>query len=185
MKKIITLLLSLSMFASLTNAQSLDLTSSAGFSIDTSGLDTFGSTVDAVGVSFSGSDFGNTISGGWASAIDLSAWASQTAVVVSGSMTSAPTSNFSIQLYDTSFTTFDLSGGSWTNIQSAGSDELSLDSGAGFDWTNVQYIDINTGGLGDTVAGTLSSITVVPEPSTYALLAGFAAFLFVAIRRRK
>ena len=29
------------------------------------------------------------------------------------------------------------------------------------------------------------SITVVPEPSTYALLAGFAAFLFVAIKRRK
>jgi hypothetical protein len=26
---------------------------------------------------------------------------------------------------------------------------------------------------------------VVPEPSTYALLAGFAAFLFVAIKRRK
>jgi hypothetical protein len=29
------------------------------------------------------------------------------------------------------------------------------------------------------------SIQVVPEPSTYALIAGFAAFLFVAIRRRK
>jgi len=29
------------------------------------------------------------------------------------------------------------------------------------------------------------SISVVPEPSTYALIAGFAAFLFVAIRRRK
>tara|TARA_B100001093_G_scaffold387777_1_gene373813 strand:- start:1846 stop:2769 length:924 start_codon:yes stop_codon:yes gene_type:complete len=28
-------------------------------------------------------------------------------------------------------------------------------------------------------------LTVVPEPSTYALLAGFAAFLFVAIKRRK
>lgn len=27
--------------------------------------------------------------------------------------------------------------------------------------------------------------TVVPEPSTYALLAGFAAFLFVAVKRRK
>ena len=27
-------------------------------------------------------------------------------------------------------------------------------------------------------------LSVVPEPSTYALLAGFAAFLFVAIRRR-
>ena len=184
MKKIITLLLSLSMFASLTNAQSLDLTSTAGFSIDPS-LDTLNSVVDSVGVTFSGSDFGGTISGGWASAIDLSDWASETSAFVLGSMTSAPTSNFSIQLFDTSFETFDLSGGSWTNILSANSDELSLDSGtAGFDWTNVQYIDINTGGLGDTVAGTLSSI-VVPEPSTYALLAGFAAFLFVAIRRRK
>ena len=28
-------------------------------------------------------------------------------------------------------------------------------------------------------------VSAVPEPSTYALLAGFAAFLFVAIRRRK
>ncbi|MFL2843000.1 MAG: PEP-CTERM sorting domain-containing protein, partial [Coraliomargaritaceae bacterium] len=27
-------------------------------------------------------------------------------------------------------------------------------------------------------------LSVVPEPSTYALLAGFAAFIFVAIRRR-
>ena len=27
--------------------------------------------------------------------------------------------------------------------------------------------------------------TIVPEPSTYALIAGFAAFVFVAIRRRK
>ena len=29
------------------------------------------------------------------------------------------------------------------------------------------------------------SVSAVPEPSTYALIAGFAAFLFVAIRRRK
>jgi len=27
--------------------------------------------------------------------------------------------------------------------------------------------------------------SAVPEPSTYALIAGFAAFIFVAIRRRK
>jgi len=36
---------------------------------------------------------------------------------------------------------------------------------------------------GTTAIGGLG-LSVVPEPSTYALLAGFAAFLFVAIRRR-
>jgi hypothetical protein len=38
---------------------------------------------------------------------------------------------------------------------------------------------------GSGIAGQGIGIAVVPEPSTYALLAGFAAFLFVAIRRRK
>ena len=41
---------------------------------------------------------------------------------------------------------------------------------------------------GFTVAGTTytgNALATVPEPSTYALIAGFAAFVFVAIRRRK
>jgi hypothetical protein len=48
----------------------------------------------------------------------------------------------------------------------------------------------NRGGTGiaqthfDTLTIDVSAITV-PEPSTYALLAGFAAFLFIAIKRRK
>ena len=43
-------------------------------------------------------------------------------------------------------------------------------------------IEITSGG---GIAGAGLGISVVPEPSTYALIAGFAAFLFVAIRRRK
>ena len=35
-----------------------------------------------------------------------------------------------------------------------------------------------------TVTGAATLTQAVPEPSTYALLAGFAAFIFVAIRRR-
>jgi hypothetical protein len=42
---------------------------------------------------------------------------------------------------------------------------------------------VMTDGAG--IFGSGVSISVVPEPSTYALIAGFAAFLFVAIRRRK
>ena len=38
---------------------------------------------------------------------------------------------------------------------------------------------------GTTALGNAQLSQVVPEPSTYALIAGFAAFLFVAIRRRK
>jgi hypothetical protein len=42
-------------------------------------------------------------------------------------------------------------------------------------------ITVVSGGIG----GTGLTISVVPEPSTYALIAGFVAFVFVAIRRRK
>ena len=37
---------------------------------------------------------------------------------------------------------------------------------------------------GLTAIGGIGLSVIVPEPSTYALLAGFAAFIFVAIRRR-
>ena len=47
---------------------------------------------------------------------------------------------------------------------------------------------VNTGGNGRNFINLDHiglSVSPVPEPSTYALLAGFAAFLFVAIKRRK
>lgn len=45
----------------------------------------------------------------------------------------------------------------------------------------INYTLANTRGLDNlTITG-----VAVPEPSTYALIAGFAAFLFVAIKRRK
>ena len=45
---------------------------------------------------------------------------------------------------------------------------------------------LSTQTLGGISANNLDiTLSAVPEPSTYALIAGFAAFLFVAIRRRK
>ena len=49
------------------------------------------------------------------------------------------------------------------------------------DLTLINAVAVDGGGF----TGSGVSISVVPEPSTYALIAGFAAFLFAAIRRRK
>lgn len=61
--------------------------------------------------------------------------------------------------------------------------------------TNDRQIGIQFEGVGiaftdfshtyGTTTDSISVVAPVPEPSTYALLAGFAAFLFVAIKRRK
>ena len=79
----------------------------------------------------------------------------------------------------------DITGLSWGD-SSAGSTAYS--STDGVDLSKVDGFGIYMGGNPSdpvTVNAQISSISVVPEPSTYALIAGFAAFLFVAIRRRK
>ena len=58
---------------------------------------------------------------------------------------------------------------------------FSLKSNADLTGLNVVSGSITTG----TNALGGADITVVPEPSTYALIAGFIAFVFVALQRRK
>ena len=77
--------------------------------------------------------------------------------------------------------TYDKSASGWNSI----SGSLTVDSSMagqllqfGLFTESQNYAD--TGVYADNI-----SVSAVPEPSTYALLAGFAAFLFVAIRRRK
>lgn len=100
----------------------------------------------------------------------------------------------------------DLSTGEWSARSSLGvnndgdsTDSLtwtSLTSGSGLtSITGFQLKTMNGGGVWgtDTSGGTTGnwvavdniSLTTVPEPSTYALLIGFATFLFVSIRKRK
>jgi hypothetical protein len=182
MKKLTTLL-SLLLVASVSFAQTLDFSSSNGFSID-SNYDTMGSIVGTNGITFNGLD-NQVISGVWSLAQDLTGWGTSfTEAHVLGSMTQTQSSLYSVTLYDSNFATIVLAGGEWPKIDSTFSSvDLNIPTTA-FAWNDVTAIDINTGGAGSPIAGTISSITV-PEPSTYALIAGFAAFLFVAIRRRK
>ena len=62
---------------------------------------------------------------------------------------------------------------------------FALTSGNIGNWIKIGYYAESENYSAATVAIDNVSVSVVPEPSTYALLAGFAAFLFVAIRRRK
>ena len=82
--------------------------------------------------------------------------------------------------------------GNWTDIK-AGENSISIPQGASGDvsrQTGVQIQGVNSFTsfrhyeMGTHSIDTLS-LTIVPEPSTYALLAGFVAFLCVAIKRRK
>ena len=65
--------------------------------------------------------------------------------------------------------TYDVAEGNY--IGQVGFQMTGLNANPSTDWGSVQISGL--------------SATAVPEPSTYALIAGFAAFLFVAIRRRK
>lgn len=72
-------------------------------------------------------------------------------------------------------------GSAWTND----SITFSLDQGALGAWIRLSvYSEIVNWSSSAVVVDDIS-VSAVPEPSTYALIAGFAAFLFVAIRRRK
>lgn len=64
------------------------------------------------------------------------------------------------------------------------SDQIFITLGGEHLYTSAAWITPADGGS-LTLAPQTTAALSVPEPSTYALLAGFAAFLFVAIRRRK
>jgi len=72
-------------------------------------------------------------------------------------------------------------GATWTDD----SITYSLDQGSLGAYINLNVYSEIVNWSGSAVVVDDISVSAVPEPSTYALIAGFAAFLFVAIRRRK
>jgi len=94
-----------------------------------------------------------------------------------------------------SIKTLDVNGG-WATVQneavsitSAGDFSINLDVLAGAYVAQIGFVTTGLNANEATDWGNVSisnlSASAVPEPSTYALIAGFAAFVFVAIRRRK
>jgi hypothetical protein len=175
MKTLLTTLTSLLLSASISFA-ALDFTS--GFTID-GGYDTVGSTADGSGISFSSviGVTGGTVSGFWDTAQDASDF-SGAALEILGSMTAATNVAFDLVFYDSAFNAVTVSGAS-TGLLTTNA------ASSSFAWNDISAVDFSLAAADNvSVSGSLTGIAAVPEPSTYALLAGFAAFIFVAIRRR-
>ena len=107
---------------------------------------------------------------------------------LSGTFTSGAGS-FSIVLLDSSLNDAVRAvfmGGSYDDLVSNGLSTLTLDSFTdSFVFSEVSAITIAGGGsVGSLVSGNFDQLNAVPEPSTYALLAGVIALGFIIVRRR-
>ena len=143
-------------------------------------------TDNADSVTAVGTDaIGNSFSLWFDTAVDMSALATsnQATIEFTANGGHAAISSFSISLFDSGFaSSYDLAGYNFSDSSLIGNGSA---NGA-VNLADIQGLTVTTGGLtGDLVNVNVSSFTIVPEPSTYALLAGLAAFIFVAIRRRK
>jgi hypothetical protein len=81
--------------------------------------------------------------------------------------------------------TLSIDGTSDPDQWTTGSLSFAIDQGALGAWVKIDYFTESKWYSKSAAVIDNVSISAVPEPSTYALIAGFAAFVFVAIRRRK
>lgn len=183
-KNKLTLSILLSLVSLCLSANALSVTSfgsSSSFLVDPT-YNEFGTTQNASDIDIAGTDL--QVFSGTFNSVDLSSlWGNDLSLM--GSATTAPSSTFVIVLYDSSDNEANFTGGAWSALAS-GETLLSFSSAdIAFDRTSVFALDIKGGGGGDTVAATLTGLSVVPEPSTYAMLSGLCVFGFAALRRRR
>ena len=169
------------------SANALTITSFSDFTEDAFSDFTSVTAGSPSGIAINGNDF-QTLSGSFTS-VDLSSgWSDATSngLVLYGSMTTAPSSTFAINLYDASDNIATFGGGSWNALDTDNQTFLSVTSvNPSFDTTQVYAMDISGGGGGDPITGTLTELSIVPEPSSYAVLAGMLALGYVTVRRRR
>jgi hypothetical protein len=106
---------------------------------------------------------------------------------LTASVSANPASTFDVVLFDAEFDTRTYTG-NWSSFSTSLSEvALGLTSSVGVFGT-VTGVQIFTGGTGSALNVTLdllSTTSAIPEPSSFAALAGFAALGLVGLRRRR
>ncbi len=169
-----------------TNAQTLLLT---GFGTgDFSDAGSSGFSQDATSATFSGSDQSGAFLGTY-NPVNVSALGEEFQLVVTATISTANNTAFTIEIFDgTNFQGFT---GFWSdftlNTPTTVYLPMSNTVSAEFDYTQVQGVQIQFGGTGSTLTVSFDTleISAVPEPATFAALAGMATLGLAVVRRRK
>ena len=168
-------------------AQTLaDFGSSAAnlFTIDPDSSITWSPAQTPSGISISGNDNnGNQFGGSWATPWTLSS-NSGLQLNITGSIPS-PGSLFTVTLFSPDFQDNKSFEGNFAQSGVVSNNYSLAFSSATSSFTSVGGFVFTAGGSGSSLNVSVNNLSVVPEPSTYALLAIAGLGLFFAVRRRK
>jgi len=147
------------------------------------GSTTWTTSQNSSSVTASGSDFSNSLSGGFA-AVNISGMG---VIQFSASLSQNPGTNFVIAFFDGEFDQLTYQG-TFSNysIVTSTSSLVFVSASPTFDFTNVIGLTLFSAGAppGAPINLTLDSLSAVPEPTTMALLAGSLTAIMVLRRRR-
>jgi hypothetical protein len=144
----------------------------------------------ATTATFSGSDQSGVFLGVF-SPVDISSVSAGIQLELTATVLTANTSSFGLELFDGS--NFQRFTGSWAsftpNVASTVVLPISTILNSSFNYSAVQGVQILFGGTGDALTVQFDNLQTVvapiPEPSSFAALAGFAALGLVGLRRRR
>lgn len=137
-------------------------------------------TQSASSLQLSGTDQ-NSLYGNFTT-LDLSSY-TENQLTIYGNVTLDPLTNFTMGLRDNNGVIATYSSTSYSNLASGVS--LSFVSyGGSFNWSDVNGLELLTGGAGSSLTFSLTGLEIVPEPSNYASIIGFIALSLALLRRR-
>jgi hypothetical protein len=153
------------------------------FTLDTDNSILLSSSQSATALTISVNDQSGAFAGLFPAPVNISGQSNS--LVFTATVTGTnPASNFQLQLYDgNGFFSFN---GNWSSFVTGASTSVTLPASdsSSFDFANVQGFQLLFGGTGNVLNVTFDQLASIPEPTTFALVAGMSALGLCVARRR-